>query len=885
MKANEIRKQFIAFFQERGHRYVPSSSLIPADDPTLLFTNAGMNQFKDVFLETGKRDYSRAVNSQKCMRVSGKHNDLEDVGVDTYHHTFFEMLGNWSFGDYYKREAIKWAWELFTGEWGIDPGRMWATVYNKDKEAAALWPEITGIPHERVLRFDKKENFWEMAETGPCGPCSELHIDMGEKHCNRKGEPGHRCMINGDCGRYIEIWNLVFIQYNKDKEGRLSELPQKHIDTGMGFERLVAILQGVDSNYATDLFTPIIAAVEEAAGERFDPEGRNAVAFRAIADHARALSFAIADGAMPSNEGRGYVLRMILRRAVRYGRILGIEEPFLYNIVPVVASIMEVPYPELRQHREHVSRVILSEEERFHNTVTFGLELLSNIVKKLKAKGAKSISGRDIFRLYDTFGFPVDITRLVAREQGLKLDEEGFEQLMGEQREKARQAWKATPSDETVEVYRVTISKVGATEFCGYEKTAVDATIKSLIKDKHEVDWIAEGEEGGVILDKTPFYGEAGGQVGDVGILYTGTATAMVTETHAPLPGLVIHKAKVLKGELRKGDRIRAELDENKRMETARNHTATHLLQNALRQVLGEHVKQAGSLVAPDRLRFDFTHFTAMTPREIERVEELVNRRIREDATVGTSVIGYDEARKKDVIAIFGERYGDIVRVVDIGGYSRELCGGTHVGSVGQIGIFKILSESSVAAGVRRIEAVSGSAAFCLFQRRERQIKELANILKSKPEGIVERVEELKSEQKKLKKKASRASSDEVLGDVTALLNKAMKVKGVSLVIADMESLGADSLRQAGDSIKKRLKSGVILLGSRSKGKAQFICMVTEDLVKNGLHAGRIVKMVAETVGGSGGGRPRMAQAGGPLTDKLPEALGKATKVVSEMLK
>ncbi|MCX6356769.1 MAG: alanine--tRNA ligase, partial [Candidatus Aureabacteria bacterium] len=575
MKSAEIRTQFMDYFKRLGHHYVPSAPLVPADDPTLLFTNAGMNQFKDVFLSTGTRGYTRAVNSQKCMRVSGKHNDIEDVGVDTYHHTFFEMLGNWSFGDYYKGEAIKWAWELLTREWKIDPGKLWVTVYQEDGESARLWSSVTGIAPERVLRFGQKDNFWEMAETGPCGPCSEIHIDMGERHCRSKGEKGHRCAVNSGCGRFIELWNLVFIQYNRAADGTLCELPQKHVDTGMGFERLVAVLQGVDSNYATDLFLPIIKAVEGISEVRYDPAGKHATAFRAIADHARAMSFALADGALPSNDGRGYVLRMILRRAVRYGRTLGMEEPFLYTLVPVVASAMGDAYPELRQHREHVGRVILSEEERFHNTLTFGSELLSQMIMKAKRGGHAVLPGEDLFKLYDTYGFPVDLTALVAREEGCGIDREGFERLMNEQKEKARANWKAAPMPMVAAAYRDILKREGASAFCGYGQLSSDAVVRALLHRGKEAERLGEGQEGEVVLDRTPFYAESGGQLGDTGRIEGDGAMGGVTGTSAPLPGLIIHSTKVINGELTRGQKVRAEVDGERRAETARNHTAT----------------------------------------------------------------------------------------------------------------------------------------------------------------------------------------------------------------------------------------------------------------------------------------------------------------------
>jgi alanyl-tRNA synthetase len=885
MDSNEIRLQFVDYFKALGHRHVPSAPLVPANDPTLLFTNAGMNQFKDVFLGVGTRDYTRAVNSQKCMRVSGKHNDLEDVGVDTYHHTFFEMLGNWSFGDYYKREAIGWAWRLFTREWGIAPERLWATVYEKDEEAARIWAAETEIGEGRVLPFGEKDNFWEMAETGPCGPCSEIHIDMGPRHCRRGGEPGHRCAVNGGCGRFIEIWNLVFIQYNRDETGALHELPQRHVDTGMGFERLVAVLQGADSNYATDLFAPIIGAVEEAAGRRYGPDDPSGTAFRAIADHARALSFAIADGALPSNEGRGYVLRMILRRAVRYGRTLGLEEPFLHALVPVVAGTMGGAYPELRQHLDHVRRVILSEEERFRTTLTYGLELLTEMIRRAGERGEKRIRGEDVFKLYDTYGFPADLTALIAREQGLSIDTESFGALMEEQKERARASWKTAPARSVPPVYREIAGRLGATRFCGYRLTAADATVAAIVRDGAEVEELADGEEGELILDATPFYAESGGQVGDRGRIGGGGSAALVSDTRAPLPGLVVHRAKVVAGTLRRGAKVRAEVDAATRGETARCHTATHLLQNALRQVLGEHVKQAGSLVEAGRLRFDFTHFTAMTPREVERVEELVNARIRENAPVETYELPFEEARSREIIAIFGEKYGDTVRVIDVGGYSRELCGGTHVRAAGDIGLFTLLGESSVAAGVRRIEALCGEAAWRLARRRAAQVREIAALFRTDAESVVERVETLRREHAQLKKAAAREGPAGGAFDAAALAGKARDAGGAPLVAAELDGFRADALRGAADRVLQALKSGVVVLGSVQDGKAQLVCMATDDVVARGLNAGAIVKELAGIVGGRGGGRPRMAQAGGPRPEKLGEALASAPALVERMLR
>ncbi|MBI3060593.1 MAG: alanine--tRNA ligase, partial [Deltaproteobacteria bacterium] len=671
LTGNEIRKSFLDYFARQGHTVVKSSSLVPEKDPTLLFTNAGMVQFKNVFLGVERRPYARATSSQKCLRISGKHNDLEAVGRDTYHHTFFEMLGNWSFGDYYKAEAIAWAWELLTREWGLPKERLWATVFQADDDAEKLWRKVSGLPAERVLRFGEKDNFWEMGETGPCGPCSEIHIDRGAGACDRKREKGHRCQVNGDCARFIELWNLVFIQYNRAEDRELSELPAKHVDTGMGLERIAAVLQGVPSNYDVDFMRDLIAAAEKLAGKKYGASPETDISFRVIADHARAVSFLIADGVTPGNEGRGYVLRRLLRRAARHGRMIGLKEPFLHRVAVAVVAIMGGAFPELGSERQRISETIRGEEERFGETLEKGLALLEEATAELKRRKKKILSGEVAFRLYDTYGFPLDLTEDILRAEGISVDQPGFEKLMEEQRSRGREAREVAQSDLKIQLDR-------DIRFVGYDRLEAESTVLAIYAEGEGKEEIGEGAEADIITAETPFYGESGGQVGDRGAMETTRGDRMeVIDTQHPTPQLTVHRGRVRRGRIQVGDRVHLVVDPGHRRRTVLNHSATHILHSVLREELGAHVRQAGSLVAPDRLRFDFNHGGPIAPDKLEGIETKVNERIRLDAEVRIEESSYDEAVRRGALAFFGEKYGERVRVVRIGDFSTELCGGT----------------------------------------------------------------------------------------------------------------------------------------------------------------------------------------------------------------
>ncbi len=872
MNSKEIRQSFLDFFRSKDHKIVPSAPVVPIEDPTLLFTNAGMNQFKKIFLGLEKPPYPRVADSQKCIRVSGKHNDLEEVGRDTYHHTFFEMLGNWSFGDYYKKEAIAFAWELLTEVWKLPKEKLWATVYKDDDEAETLWKTITDVSPNQVLRFGEKDNFWEMGETGPCGPCSEIHIDLGPDHCDKKDVPGHVCQVNGDCGRYIELWNLVFIQYNREADGSLHELPARHVDTGMGFERVVAVLQGVPSNYDTDLFQPLIQAIAEISGVSYPgPDG--GVAHRVIADHVRALSFAIADGALPSNEGRGYVLRRILRRAARYGRKLEVREPFIFKLVPVLVDIMGDAYPELQEKHQFISMVIKSEEEAFGHTLDRGLEIFEKTVADLRKTKQKVFPGVAAFRLYDTYGFPIDLTRLMAEEKNLEVDMAGFEKAMEEQRQRAKAAQKFTY--EVHEFFK-SGEEVPHSEFVGYEK---------LEEKVHLVGF--SGNE--FLLDKTPFYGESGGQIGDTGevVSVDGRVRIRVVDT-LKNGNMIIHVGQIESGSFEEalGKDLVARVDAARRKAIARNHTATHLLHKALRTVLGTHVHQAGSLVAPDRLRFDLTHFERVHPEQLDEIERMVNEAVRTNYKVEVLTLPFDEAKKLGAMALFGEKYGDIVRVVKIDDYSMEFCGGTHLNYTGEIGYFRIVSESSVASGVRRIEAVTGEAADNLLRAEKHEVEALRKKLGASADDSVQRLEQLLQEKKLLEKELASLKLKMARAELDNLIQGAQEVDGFRLV-ADRLPVGTvDELKQIGDVLRNKLKSGVGVLGSEINGKPFLLCVVTDDLIQaRKLKAGDIVKRLGRYIGGGGGGNPRMAQAGGKDVKNLGQALNKTREVVLELLK
>ena len=888
MRSSDVRQSFLDFFGERGHEIVPSSPIVLRDDPTLLFVNAGMNQFKDVFLGTGRRGYTRAADTQKCIRAGGKHNDLEDVGRDTYHHTFFEMLGNWSFGDYFKREAIEWAWQLLAEVWGLDVRRLHVTYFEGDPgagldadiEARDLW--LRFLPADRVHPGSSGDNFWEMADTGPCGPCSEVHYDATPDFSG-----GGR--VNADDPLVIEFWNLVFIQFNREDDGGLSPLPARHVDTGMGFERIVRILQDRSSNYDTDIFTPLFDAIREVTGapaygcELHDPAD---VAYRVVADHIRTLAFAIADGVLPSNEGRGYVLRRVLRRASRFARRLGTHEPMLWRLVEGLSASMGQVFPELRSHREGIERVIRAEEENFGQTLDRGIELFEQVAGRIAGRGDTAFPGEEAFRLYDTFGFPVDLTALMARERGLAIDLDRFETLMEEQRTRARSARRGEGDRAAaVEALRELASTGIETPFLGYETLRSESKVEYIVRlDGVAADRLAEGEEAHVVLDATPFYAEAGGQVADIGAIVSEAGVAEVVDTQKYGDGMIAHRVRVKRGRILRGDRVQAAVDEGRRIATARHHTSTHLLQNALRTVLGPSVRQAGSYVGPDRLRFDFTWYSAVTPEQLEEVERIVNGHVVADDAVSTSEIAYAEVEGADIIAVFDERYGDRVRVIDIGGYSRELCGGTHLRRTGQAGQFLILSESAIAAGVRRIEAVSGMQAVGQIQKERRVLRRTGDVLSAGPDEIEERVQKLLREVRDQEKQLRRLSEKGAAGEVDGLLARPHSVRELDVYTSDLGERDAAYLRSVADAVRSREFSGVLILGARCEGKAVLLCAASKDAVGRGAHAGKIVSALARRVGGGGGGRPDLAQAGGRDANALAAALAESGAIVEQTL-
>ncbi len=878
MKSKEVRQSFLDFFAGKEHKILPSAPVVLEGDPTLLFTNAGMNQFKDIFLGKAKRTHKRVADTQKCIRVSGKHNDLEEVGRDSYHHTFFEMLGNWSFGDYYKAEAIRWAWELLTEVWKLPKDRLWATVFREDDEAAALWPQETDISARRVLRFDEADNFWEMGDVGPCGPCSEIHIDRGESFC-RNTDPNHHCGVNTGCERFIELWNLVFIQFNRDERGMMTDLPSRHVDTGAGFERIVGVLQGKTSNYDTDLFRPIIEEILDITGISYENgQMETDVACRVIADHVRALSFAIADGAMPSNEGRGYVLRRILRRAARFGRILGMHQPFIYRLASPLIDVMGEAFPEIRERHRHIARVIQAEEEHFGRTLDRGIAIFEEKAQAVLQSGNSSFPGEDAFLLHDTFGFPLDLTQLMAREKSLKVDVERFDQEMDRQKKQSRK-------EQCAGQVIIDISEIGLEEFVGYENTEAEARVVLITKEGHPLDEARQDDEVEIELDTTPFYGEYGGQLGDRGVLTGDDLEIDVLDTQKAGKDRIIHVARIKSGTLVKGQAVRARVDMERRKSIARNHTATHLLQAALRQILGTHVSQAGSLVAPDRLRFDFTHFAAMTDDEIWNVEEIVNKNILKNIPVCTTVKTLEEARGSGATALFGEKYDEHVRVVTAGTCSAELCGGTHVAATGEIGLFLITSEGAVAAGVRRIEALTGGGAYALAKKRSADMEAIATLLKSHPSQVQERVEKLLAQQKELESELGKLRLKQAGSLADELVRDAVEVEQVKVVATAVEAPDVDGLRRMADQLRDKLGSGVGVLGAILGGKVSFIVVVTDDLIRQrGLKAGEIVKRVASIAGGGGGGKDHLAQAGGKDPAKLPEALSRSAEIVKTLL-
>lgn len=882
MKGNEIRSKFLNYFEERGHTVVDSSSLVPKDDPTLLFTNAGMVQFKMVFMGEDKRDYVKAVTSQRCVRAGGKHNDLENVGYTARHHTFFEMLGNFSFGDYFKEDAIRFAWNFLTVELGIPASKLWVSIFEDDDEANALWAKVEDLPKGRIVRMGEKDNFWAMGDTGPCGPCSEIHIDQGvAAGCGRPD-----CALGCDCDRFLELWNLVFMQFNRSADGVLTKLPRPSIDTGMGLERVAAVLQGKFNNYESDLFTPIIAELEAKSRKSYGKDNQDDTAMRVIADHARATTFLVADGVLPSNEGAGYVLRRIMRRAVRYGKHLGLEKPFMNGVCNAVVGEMGVAYPHLHGALPLLVKVVAKEEERFRETLENGLALLDEEIFRMKNENSQRIPGSFIFKLYDTFGFPFDIVRDIALERGLGFDEPGFLLEMEKQRKKSRSSRK----DDGVKLLDEGVKLLAAagkkTQFVGYQDLSATTTVAGLLDDEgRKVHNLGVGQEGRLYVDLTPFYAESGGQAGDCGEVCWQGGSAKVLATSVVGAKITLHTIKVTEGLLQEGMEVSLIVDQNRRRSIAAHHSATHLLHAALRSLLGDHVKQAGSMVASDRLRFDFTHFSPLTEEQIEHIEFLVNEQVWLSGPVTTKILKRDDALKEGAMALFGEKYEESVRVVSISDFSKELCGGTHVGSTGEIGVCKILSESGVASGVRRIEAIVGASAFAFIQAQGRRERQIARLLNSNSSAeIVGKLETLLTHVKTTEKQVADLSRQLASFDLEGILQNSVSIDGIKVVASEILMDSQKTLREVGDRVRDNLVSGVAVLGGSINGKAALLAVVTADLT-NRIKAGDIIGKVATLVGGRGGGRADMAQAGGPMADKLSEAIKIVPEVVRKLLR
>jgi alanyl-tRNA synthetase len=871
MTSKQIRQQFLDFFKNKEHKIVSSAPVVPFDDPTLLFTNAGMNQFKDVFLGKGKRDYKRAADTQKCIRVSGKHNDLEEVGHDTYHHTFFEMLGNWSFGDYYKAEAIEWAWELLTKVWKLPKERLWATVFKDDDESFGLWKKKTNINPKHVLKFGEKDNFWEMGETGPCGPCSEIHINIGDDFENPE-------YVNAGSPECIEIWNLVFIQYNRDENGKLHELPAKHVDTGMGFERVCAVLQKKNSNYDTDVFSPLIEEISNICKIKYEKDlsaedsskaEEEKIPMRVIADHIRALTFAIADGAVPGNEGRGYVLRRILRRAARYGRKINLNEPFLFQLVDVLVKTMGEVFPEIKEKKEYIKKVINGEEESFNATLDRGIELFEEVIEKLNKKKEKLIPGEEVFKLYDTFGFPADLTNLMAIEKGFSIDEVRFNELMDQQKERTRVASKEKFASVNLVLNNLEgfeMFNKSVTEFTGYDELSTASKVSGYKKD---------GNTELIILDRTPFYVEAGGQVDDSGSLIIEDKKLNIIDL-AKIENQIVHiivndQKKIIEP----GIEVVAEVDSKRRWDIMRNHSVTHFLHSTLRKILGTHVQQAGSYVGPDHLRFDFTHFTKLTPEEVNDIESLVNEHLRRNLQlIHHRNIPFDQAKKMGALMFFGDKYGDKVNVVQFGDFTMEFCGGTHVKNSSEIGLFKITSESSVASGVRRIEAVTGSGVEKYIHSQLEHMKQFSH-----------RIDELLDSKKKLEKEISELKLKEKLGQLDHILSLHSVEKEIKIFKGRVHADSMDELKSFGDELRNKMGSGVGVLISQVEDKVGIVAVVSDDLIKEKkLSAGKIVGELAKLVGGGGGGRPHLATAGGKDVHGIPSAISKVEKIVGSFI-
>jgi len=873
MTGNDARKIFVEFFKKHNHQHVRSSSLVPQDDPTLLFVNAGMVQFKRVFTGDEKRDYTTAVTHQKCVRAGGKHNDLENVGYTARHHTFFEMLGNFSFGDYFKEKAIAFGWDLLTNGYGFDPDKLWISVFETDDEAAEIWHKQEGVPLERIVRLGEEENFWAMGDTGPCGPCSEIHIDRGVEF----GCDDPKCAVGCDCDRWLELWNLVFMQFERDETGHMEPLPKPSIDTGLGLERVISVLQGVATNYDTDLFIPIMEKVGELAGKKRHESDLVEVAMKVIADHSRASAFLIADGVLPSNEGRGYVLRRIMRRAIRYGRSIGLVKPFLHETVQTVFGIMEEAYPELKDSAAFIINVVKNEEEKFLETLGTGMKLLEGTIEGVQKENKTIIPGDVIFKLYDTFGFPVDIIVDHVKEMDIELDIDGFNDAMAQQKARSKSKIKFTGVGQA---YRELTSAGVKTPFNGYDAVQGESEVLIIVNDDKELETATAKDAIEIVTQSTVFYAESGGQAGDSGLFENDDCLIQIQDTVKDPTGLVIHKGRVEKGSVKKGDTFTMKVDVERRKSTALNHTATHILHSALRKVLGDHVKQSGSLVTDSRLRFDFTHFSSVSSEDIQAIEQDVNLRIRENHNVKTKEMDMDEAVKSGATALFEEKYGDVVRVVSQGEFSQELCGGTHTEKTGNIGLFKILTEGGIASGVRRIEAATGQNAVDHILKQESLLTKTAGLVKGSTDDVVNKVETLLKDKKELEKELESLKAKMASKSVDSIDDAIKEINGVKVVSQRVNIENPSQLRDLADKFKAKIKSGVILLGAESNGKALLISIVTDDLTKQ-YKAGDIVKAAANIVGGGGGGRPDMAQAGGTKPENLDKALESVFKTMS----
>ena len=875
MTGDEIRNKFLQYFKDRGHTVVPSCSLVPKNDPTLMFTNAGMVQFKDVFLGEEKRNYDRAVSVQKCVRAGGKHNDLEMVGRTARHHTFFEMLGNFSFGDYFKKEAIQFGWEFLTDVIGLPRDRLYISVFEDDDEAFNLWVNEVKMPRERIYKMGEKDNFWAMGPAGPCGPCSEIFIDQGKTvGC---GQPS--CEVGCDCDRFLEIWNLVFMQYDRNESSKLTPLPNPCIDTGMGLERLAAVVQGRTTNYDTDLMMSIIKEAARITGKEYGKQDEVNVSLRVLTDHARASVFLISDGVIPSNEGRGYVLRKIMRRGLRHGKLLGQKGPFFHRITRKVIDDFREAYPDLNNNKDFIQKVVINEEESFGSTLHHGTQRLEEILEKVRKEKLTAIPGEEIFKLYDTYGFPTDLVEETAKDAGLALDMEGYTRAMNDQKAKAIASWKGSGEKEVASFYKEFLQSSPPTVFEGYGTTQGEGRVLAILKDQEPVDSASSGDEIEFLTDKTPFYGESGGQVGDSGRAFNENIQLELNDANKPLPGLIVHKAKIVQGTLHTGDNLTLEVNRHTRGDTVLNHSATHLLHAALKEVLGEHIKQAGSLVASNRLRFDYTHFSPLTDKERIRIESRVNEKIRENIQVLTQEMDIDSAIKEGAMALFGEKYGETVRVVNIPGFSKELCGGTHVTATGDIGLFRITSEGGIASGVRRIEAVTGATAYDTIRAEQESLSAIRGLLKAPSHEEIAKLKKLLAKNRQLEKEVSALKEKLVSGKESTGTDDVQKVGEISYLIKKLEGMDAKTLRTFIDNAKNKLKSGVVVVGSVANGKVSMAAGVTKDLTDK-YHAGNIIKQIAAIVGGNGGGRPDMAQAGGSKIDKLDEALKKAEELI-----